>query len=93
LLEQIDTLSTIATAFSNFAKMPKPKPEAVDLRQVLQGVVDLFAQKGEDASGQADPSLHFDVLLSEPAAAPGGQDGFGRPGPGRSTRSGRTRSN
>lgn len=59
LLEQIDTLSTIATAFSNFAKMPRPEPEEVDLAEVLRGVADLFAAREED-DGQA-PELTLDL--------------------------------
>lgn len=42
LIEQIDTLSEIASAFSDFAKMPVNKPERIDLFVVLQNVVTLF---------------------------------------------------
>ncbi len=42
LIEQIDNLSTIATEFSNFAKMPAVKIENVDLIEVLKNSVDLF---------------------------------------------------
>jgi signal transduction histidine kinase len=42
LIEQIDTLSEIASAFSDFAKMPINKPERIDLFVVLQNVVTLF---------------------------------------------------
>ncbi len=42
LIEQIDTLSEIASAFSDFAKMPVNKPERIDLYVVLQNVVTLF---------------------------------------------------
>lgn len=43
MIEQIDTLSVIASEFSNFAKMPKAKNEAVDLNEMLRSVVNLFA--------------------------------------------------
>lgn len=43
LIEQIDTLASIAGAFSNFAKMPSTKRETVSLRNVLQNTVDLFS--------------------------------------------------
>jgi two-component system, NtrC family, nitrogen regulation sensor histidine kinase NtrY len=46
LIEQIDTLSHIATEFSNFAKMPKMSPEKVDLSQLLRSTVDFH--QGED---------------------------------------------
>jgi nitrogen fixation/metabolism regulation signal transduction histidine kinase len=42
LIEQIDNLSSIATEFSNFAKMPATKIENVDLIEVLQNITDLF---------------------------------------------------
>jgi len=40
LIEQIDSLSHIATEFSNFAKMPKMVKERVDLHGLLQGAID-----------------------------------------------------
>lgn len=43
LIEQIDTLSNIATEFSNFAKMPKANREVIDLASVLKNSVDLFS--------------------------------------------------
>ena len=45
LIEQIDNLSEIATAFSSFAKMPKAKNEVMDLVEVVNGVVDLFKKE------------------------------------------------
>jgi len=42
LIEQIDTLSGIATAFSDFAKMPSLRKELFDLRLLLDQVVGLF---------------------------------------------------
>ncbi|WP_226390549.1 sensor histidine kinase [Penaeicola halotolerans] len=42
LLEQIDTLSDIATSFSDFAKMPLPKNEKIDLAKVLRQIETLF---------------------------------------------------
>jgi two-component system, NtrC family, nitrogen regulation sensor histidine kinase NtrY len=42
IVEQIDTLSSIATEFSNFANMPKASFEAVDLSKILQNVIDLY---------------------------------------------------
>lgn len=44
LIEQIETLSNIATEFSNFAKMPKPEFGIVNLVDVIQHVVDLYSQ-------------------------------------------------
>lgn len=42
MIEQIDTLSNIATEFSHFAKMPKASEEVVDVYSTLKGCVDLF---------------------------------------------------
>ena len=44
LIEQIDSLSHIATEFSNFAKLPNPNLEPVNLADVLQSIADLFQQ-------------------------------------------------
>lgn len=44
LIEQIDTLSHIATEFSNFAKLPKANLEILNVLDVLQNVTDLFQQ-------------------------------------------------
>lgn len=43
MIEQIDNLSAIATAFSSFAKMPPPKPEKINLVSKLQSSADLFS--------------------------------------------------
>lgn len=42
LIDQIDTLSSIATAFSNFAKMPESKSEDLNLIEILEHVLSLY---------------------------------------------------
>jgi len=42
LIEQIDTLSTIASAFSDFARMPKTKNEYLQLNELLNSSINLF---------------------------------------------------
>lgn len=42
LIEQIDNLSEIASAFSSFAKMPKPEREVISLIPIIDSVVELF---------------------------------------------------
>ncbi|MBK7148723.1 MAG: HAMP domain-containing histidine kinase [Bacteroidetes bacterium] len=42
LEEQIENLSSIATAFASFAKMPKPENEIIDFKSLIKGIVDLF---------------------------------------------------
>jgi nitrogen fixation/metabolism regulation signal transduction histidine kinase len=43
MTEQIDTLSNIATEFSNFAKMPKASQDVVAVDDALAGCVELFS--------------------------------------------------
>mgnify|MGYP001824555599 CR=1 FL=1 len=42
LLHQLNTLNDIVTSFSDFAKMPIPKSEKVDLVEVIKNTVALF---------------------------------------------------
>ena len=42
IVEQIDALTKIANEFSNFAKMPNPSEEKVDLVALANGVVEVF---------------------------------------------------
>lgn len=44
LIEQIDALSSIASAFSSFAKMPKPNNEKIDLNNILLNTISLFKE-------------------------------------------------
>jgi signal transduction histidine kinase len=43
LIDQINTLSNIATEFSNFAKMPKPNREVVNLVITIENIITLFS--------------------------------------------------
>ncbi|SFF00995.1 MFS domain-containing histidine kinase [Sunxiuqinia elliptica] len=54
LIEQIDTLSEIATEFSNFAKIPKARNEVFDLTDELNKVAGLF-----ETSTQIDFSVYL----------------------------------
>ncbi len=47
LIQQIDALTKIANEFSNFAKMPKPVEESVDLNKVLENVHAVFADSND----------------------------------------------
>lgn len=44
LIEQIETLSSIASAFSDFAKMPKAQNARLDLMLILENVVHLYSE-------------------------------------------------
>ncbi len=69
LIEQIDSLSNIATAFSTFAKLPERKIERVDLIPILKNIVDLYSKnsnvhlKIEKNLGEAFVSADKDQLL------------------------------
>jgi signal transduction histidine kinase len=52
LLDQVDTLSDIATSFSAFAKMPIPKEEKFDVAAVLRKITDLYT---------SDPDVRFET--------------------------------
>lgn len=45
LIEQIDNLSAIATAFSTFAQMPKSQNEVLDLNEIMTGIAALFEKE------------------------------------------------
>jgi nitrogen fixation/metabolism regulation signal transduction histidine kinase len=42
LIQQIDTLSDIATAFSDFAKMPKSNNEKIELNETISHAIELY---------------------------------------------------
>lgn len=44
LVQQIDTLSAIATEFSNFAQMPKANNEMLDLVKLIENTINLFKE-------------------------------------------------
>jgi nitrogen fixation/metabolism regulation signal transduction histidine kinase len=44
LIEQINNLSNIATAFSDFAKMPQGSFDAIDIEPILHSAVELFRE-------------------------------------------------
>ncbi len=46
LIDQIDTMSAIASAFSSFAKMPVQKNEILYVNEVVQSALDIFTEKG-----------------------------------------------
>lgn len=56
LIEQIDTLSGIATEFSNFAQIPQAKNEVFNLIEVLQNVCSLF---------EPNQNLHISLELDQ----------------------------
>lgn len=54
LIEQIDNLSQIATAFSSFAKMPQAQLESLNLEEIIQSAVNLIS-----------PEDNFEILFNK----------------------------
>ncbi len=61
LIEQIENLSAIATAFSSFAKMPAPVNEKFDLSELVEGVVNLF--ENEEGGLKIDFKIPEDPIM------------------------------
>ena len=62
LIEQIDTLSDIATEFSNFAKMPNAKNEVFNLAERIRQVTDLF-DSGKSMTIKLQPCKVEEVMI------------------------------
>lgn len=62
--EQIDSLSRIATEFSDFAKMPTPVLQELDLNEEMGRVVELYKTASE-AQVAFEPSPHNLVVLAD----------------------------
>jgi len=64
LIEQIDSLSKLATEFSSFAQMPTDNAEEVDLTQVLLNTITLF-EKSENISFQYSDSWPSYLVMAD----------------------------
>ena len=61
LIQQIDTLSSIASAFSNFAKMPVQKLELLNVVEVVELALDIFPDSDiEFTSNESQINVDFD---------------------------------
>jgi len=49
LIQQIDTMSSIASAFSNFAKMPVQQNEQLNVVKIVHLALDIFVESGNTA--------------------------------------------
>lgn len=71
LRAELENLKTIVTRFSDFAKMPSPQLEPVDLNESVRSVVKLFEpQFGAVGRPQITPELYLDEKLSRLQADP-----------------------
>jgi len=64
LEEQIENLSSIATAFSSFAKMPKAQNEIINLNELLKHIADLFARE-EDTTVTFTSSSQIPLVFAD----------------------------
>ncbi len=58
LIEQIDHLARIATAFSSFAQMPRPENELINLHDLLSSVIDVFGREVEICWHRPEKDIH-----------------------------------
>jgi len=63
MIDQIDTLSNIASAFSDFAKMPPPRLEVFEINQLCQQTYTLFQNSTEEGNIQWSIQLPEKPLL------------------------------
>ncbi|MFA0960540.1 ATP-binding protein [Roseivirga sp. BDSF3-8] len=59
LLEQVETLSNIATTFSSFAKMPVPESELFDVSEALARAVRLFQNHEAEIVADIEEGTHM----------------------------------
>ncbi|MGB1031031.1 MAG: ATP-binding protein, partial [Flavobacteriales bacterium] len=71
MIDQIDTLSSIATEFSHFAKMPRAVNEKLDLINIIKGVQELF-------STTPNCTIHFTISAKAPALVYADKDQLSR---------------
>jgi nitrogen fixation/metabolism regulation signal transduction histidine kinase len=62
LITQIDTLADIATAFSDFAKMPLLKPEVISVSSFIDPVIELYKNDAETRLMISYEKSDFQVL-------------------------------
>lgn len=61
LIEQIDILTKITNEFSNFAKMPTPNEERLDLIQLIQNVINLYSSQEVLFQFQFEENMNFTI--------------------------------
>ena len=50
VVEEVQRLKELADSFARFARLPDPKPERLDLAQILDGVLALYASEDTDTA-------------------------------------------
>ena len=71
LRAELENLKTIVSRFSDFAKMPPPEFESVDVNESIRGVVKLFEpQLSAVGRPPITPELYLDEKIARPQADP-----------------------
>jgi len=65
LVEQIDNLSYISSEFSDFAKMPEAKPQKIDLCELIDGPMELYANTNNMAWNIIKPNYPLFVYTDK----------------------------
>lgn len=66
MIQQIESLSLIASEFSNFAQMPQTKLEKVDIKDIVSSVVDLYKNENEiEITLGYNPSLKSIIIADK----------------------------
>ena len=61
LIQQIDTMSAIASTFSQFATMPTGRSERINVKEVVGRALELYADAPISFQADADAYAHFDA--------------------------------
>jgi signal transduction histidine kinase len=68
VLEEVERLERIVTEFSRFARLPRPRPVEIDVRDAISQVVQLHSPGGDATITDTSPRMPIKmVLASEPA--------------------------
>ena len=63
VLEEVERLRRLLDAFSQFARMPRPRPEPVDVAELLRHVADLHRASG--ATVRCEPAAELPALRAD----------------------------
>ncbi len=63
IISEVNSLKTLVDEFSNFARMPAPQPQPLDLHQILQEVILLYEGAHKDIEILRDLDIRIPVLM------------------------------
>ncbi|UJR82049.1 sensor histidine kinase [Sandaracinus amylolyticus] len=67
VLEEVERLERIVTEFSRFARLPRPQPTSLDVREVVAQVVQLHSPGGDATITDTSPRLPIKMTLANDA--------------------------